>query len=71
MEGNRGNKFRWPQSRDIGLFDKCDILLEITDVTPIAAETMTGGDIVWCQLDKTDYDDANQALRRYLREDCD
>ena len=71
MEGNRGNKFRWPQSRDIRLFDKCDILLEITDVTPIAAETMTGGDIVWCQLDKTDYDDANQALRRYLREDCD
>lgn len=59
------NKFRWPQSRDIRIFDRDDILLSI------ATETMTQGDIVWCQLSDSDYDDANQALKKLLREDID
>ena len=70
MEGiQNSNKFKWPNCRDVRIFDREDILLDISDVSPIGTDAMTYGDIVWCQLNISDYNDANEVLRKLLLED--
>ena len=64
------NRFRWPKSRDLCLFERVDMLLEINEPSPVAeTQQLCSGDIVWCALSDKDFYDADNALRKVLRED--
>lgn len=61
------NRFKWPSRPDIEMYEKCDLLLEINEVTPVQ-NTELASEIIWCGMDEKDFGDANDALKRALRE---
>ena len=64
------NTFKWPHSRDIVVVDRRDMLLQIHQVTPLQEmEQLTSGEIVWCALNAQDFIDANDELKKALREE--
>ena len=64
------NRFKWPRSRDLLVVERNDLLLEISEVTPIAeVDKLSTGEVVWCILSDSDFRYANEALKRALCED--
>ena len=64
------NRFKWPRSRDLLVVDRSDLLLEMEKVTPLQeTEQLSTGEIVWCALTDNDFVNANEALKRVLREE--
>ena len=66
---NARNSFKWPSKPDIEWYTREDMLLEIQEVVPRKTEAMTSGEIIWFALDDMDYRDANDSLKRSLREE--
>ena len=56
------NLFKWPKTLDIELYNKSDLLLEISEISPFQTST----DIIWCALEIKDFNDANELLKRML-----
>ena len=66
------NRFRWPRSRDLAIFEAIDMLLEINEHLPVPeTEHLCSGEVVWCELSKYDFLDSNNALKKALREDLE
>ena len=63
------NYFRWPVTPDIEVYHRDDLLLQIKEVTPVQTELISSAEIIWCVLDEADFIDANNALKRALREE--
>ena len=64
------NRFRWPRSRDLVIVAAIDMLLEIDEPLPVAeTDHLRSGEVVWCELSKDDLIDANNALKKALREE--
>ena len=62
------NRFRWPRSQDLAIFEAMDMLLQIDEPLPVAeTESLSTGEIVWCELSNNDFDDTNNALKKALR----
>ena len=62
--------FKCPTKPDPPITHRSDILLEIKALTPASeTELLTSGEVVYCELSKSDFEDANEALRKALRED--
>ena len=62
------NQFRWPSTPDIEIYSKNDLLTKIDGVKPIQ-QNNDWDNTVWCVLDEQDIRDANDALKRALREE--
>ena len=64
------NRFKWPRVQDIEMYEKSDLLLQIKEVIPVQeTEVIGSNEIVWCALDEKDFHDANDTLKRALREE--
>ena len=61
------NRFKWPRKPDIELYEQSDLLLNISEVSPV--EDASNEDVVWCVLAENDFNDANTLLTRMLMED--
>ena len=69
-ENSGVNRFGWLRSWDLAIFEPMDMLLEINEPLPVSeTEHLSTGEIVWCELSKNDFRDANNALKKALRED--